>query len=60
MQPMARPSASVSASRRGEMPCRSHTTDFRRIDSMTFVATVPWYREKGASGQFFAGVAAEV
>jgi len=44
----------------GEMPCRSHTTDFRRIDSMTFVATVPWYREKGASGQFFAGVAAEV
>jgi hypothetical protein len=33
MHPMANPSASVSARRRGEMPWRSHMAVFRFIDS---------------------------
>jgi hypothetical protein len=32
LQPMANPSASVSASRCGEVPCRSNTAAFRLIE----------------------------
>jgi hypothetical protein len=44
---MAKPRASVSASRRGEMPCRSQAAALRFIEAVDLAAILLGYQDKG-------------